>query len=74
MDAYVLGSVPPYNRLLGGKFIALSTISQEVREDFSNKYRGLETIIDRGKKQASLVLVTTTSALGKSSVYNRVSL
>lgn len=74
MDAYVLGSVPPYNRLLGGKFIALSTISQDVREDFSNKYRGVETIIEGGKKEASLVLVTTTSALGKSSIYNRLQL
>jgi len=72
MDAYVLGAVPPYNELLGGKFVALSTLSDEVRSDFRNKYRGRQTIIEGKKKEASLVLITTTSALGRSSIYNRL--
>lgn len=74
MDAYVLGAVPPYNRLLGGKYIALATGSNEVREDFSEKYEGKTTIIQGRRKPASLVLITTTSALGRSSIYNRLKL
>ena len=34
MDAYVLGAVPPYSALLGGKLIALLTLSNEVRQEF----------------------------------------
>jgi hypothetical protein len=74
MDAYVLGAVPPYDRLLGAKFVALAAASDEVRKDFARKYRGKETIIQGIRKQASLVLVTTTSALGRSSIYNRLQL
>lgn len=74
LDAYVLGAVPPYNRLLGGKFVSLVTISDEVRKDFGNKYRGKATQINNAVKEASLVLVTTTSALGRSSIYNRLRL
>lgn len=74
LDAYVLGSVPPYNKLLGGKMIALAAISDEVRNDFRKKYSGKKTIIRGQEKEASLVLITTTSALGKSSIYNRIKL
>src|SRR5665213_2238564 len=74
MDAYVLGAVPPYNQLLGGKFIALCAISDQIRADFSKKYKRHTTVIDGQRKASSLVLVTTTSALGRSSVYNRIRL
>jgi len=74
MDANVLGAVPPYDRLLGGKFVALAIVSDQVRHDFALKYRGRETIIQETQKKASLVLITTTSALGRSSIYNRLHL
>lgn len=74
MDAYVLGAVPPYNRLLGGKFVALAAISDVVRTDFKNKYSGQKSIIENKNKDANLVLLTTTSALGRSSIYNRISI
>lgn len=33
LDAYVLGGVPPYSRLLGGKLVALASVCNEVRLD-----------------------------------------
>lgn len=74
MDAYVLGAVPPYNRLLGGKLIASLVRSQEVRDAFTRRYAGTTGIISMKKKKPALVLVTTTSALGRSSLYNRLRL
>lgn len=74
MDAYVLGAIPPYNRLLGGKFIALAASSNNVRYDFFEKYKGRTTIIQGREKDPYLVLITTTSALGRSSIYNRLKL
>lgn len=72
MDAYVLGAVPPYNTLLAGKFLAGVISTNEIRDFFSLKYKDTKTIIQEKVKPANLVLVTTTSALGRSSVYNRV--
>ena len=38
LDAYVLGAVPPYNMLLGGKLVSCLVRSREVRDDFAGKY------------------------------------
>jgi hypothetical protein len=73
MDAYVLGAVPPYSFLLGGKLIAMLVCSNEVRNAFRKKYNGQESLIRKETRPPYLVLVTTTSALGRSSIYNRVS-
>ena len=72
VDAYVLGAVPPYSFLLGGKLIALLAISNEVREAFKRKYEGRSSVIQKRKQPGEIVLVTTTSALGRSSLYNRL--
>lgn len=45
MDAYVLGAVPPYSQLLGGKLIALAAASDEVRMVFWDRYLGRPAII-----------------------------
>lgn len=37
MDIFILGSVPPYNTLLGGKLIAMVAASDEVRRIISKK-------------------------------------
>jgi hypothetical protein len=74
LDAFVLGSIPPYNRLLGGKLVAALIRSTEVRDAFRAKYHSTKGIISNARKHAELVAVTTTSALGRSSVYNRVKL
>jgi transcriptional regulator with XRE-family HTH domain len=72
MDAFVLGAVPPYNVLCGGKLVALLATSTEVRHAFSNRYRDRVTLISQRQADARLALVTTSSALGRSSVYNRL--
>lgn len=74
MDAYVLGAVPPYNMLLGGKLIASLLQTREVVDAFRVKYHDSVGIISGKNKKARLVAVTTTSALGRSSIYNRLRL
>ncbi|MER6562097.1 Druantia anti-phage system protein DruA [Streptomyces sp. NPDC001027] len=72
MDAFVLGAVPPYSQLLAGKLMALLTTSQEVRDAFADRYGHKTTRIAQRDPDAQLALVTTASALGRSSVYNRL--
>ena len=74
LDAYVLGAVPPYSFLLGGKLVACLVRTKEVRDDFDDKYSDTRGIISKRKKAARLVMVTTSSSLGKSSIYNRLKL
>lgn len=71
MDAFVIGALPPYNFLLGGKLISLLLASNEVRIIYHNKYKGKVTIIDK-RVANSLVGIFTTSLYGKSSQYNRL--
>lgn len=73
LDAFVLGSVPPYSFLLCGKLIAMLVASDEVREAFRQKYGGKPSLITERISDGSIALITTTSALGRSSLYNRLS-
>ena len=72
MDAFVLGALPPYSTILGGKLVALLATSNEVVKNFRRKYRTSKGIISGRKKDPHLVLLTTSSALGRSSLYNRL--
>lgn len=74
MDAYVLGAVEPYASLLGGKLVGSLVGSAEIARDFSRKYAGVAGHISGRVDDPDLVLVTTTSSLGRSSVYNRLRL
>jgi hypothetical protein len=74
MDAFVLGAVPPYSLLLCGKLVALLATSDTVRDAFKRKYGGQESRISRREHDGRLALITTASALGRSSVYNRLRL
>ena len=74
MDAYVLGALPPYNALLGGKMVACLVRTREVYDDFLQKYGATTGIISRQQKKARLLAVTTSSSMGRSSVYNRLKL
>ncbi|WP_278671840.1 Druantia anti-phage system protein DruA [Alistipes indistinctus] len=71
MDAYVIGALPPYNLLLGGKLISMLLASKEVRKIYEKKYKDRITIIDQ-KVSNKLVGIFTTSLYGKSSQYNRL--
>lgn len=72
MDAFVLGAVPPYSHLLCGKLIALLALSKTVREAFRKKYAQTNCRISGRPFDGRLALITTMSALGRSSVYNRL--
>jgi hypothetical protein len=74
MDAYVLGAVPPYNALLGGKLVACLIRSRDIYDDFTRAYGQTRGIISKKKKNARLLAVTTSSSMGRSSVYNRLKL
>jgi len=72
MDAFVLGAVPPYSFLLCGKLIAMLVTSDEVRKIFQLKYGDRRSLIQGRSLDANLALITTTSALGRSSLYRRI--
>ena len=74
MDAYVLGALPPYNTLLGGKMVACLIRSREVYNEFTRAYGNTSGIISGRAKKARLLAVTTSSSMGRSSVYNRLKL
>lgn len=72
LDAYVLGAVPPYSSLLGGKLMAMLATSKEVQHAFKRKYDERTALISGLGGDASVAMITTTSALGRSSMYNRL--
>ncbi|MBI3947306.1 MAG: DUF4338 domain-containing protein [Armatimonadetes bacterium] len=72
MDVQTLGAVPPYARLLGGKLVALAAASNEVREAYRSKYAQRPTEMQGRVLPGDLVALTTTSAFGRSSLYNRL--
>lgn len=74
MDAYVLGALPPYNALLGGKMVACLIRSRDIYDDFAKAYGKTTGIISQQEKKARLLAVTTSSSMGRSSVYNRLKL
>lgn len=74
LDASVVGAVPPYSLLLGGKLVALCGLARQTLDKIERKYRGRRTVIRRRLLlNPRPVLITTTSALGRSSIYNRLS-
>lgn len=72
MDAFVLGAIPPYSMVLGGKLIASLVTSPEIRHDFKHKYAGKQSRISGEIFNGKLAAITTASALGKSSIYDRI--
>ena len=74
LDAYALGAVPPYSFLLAGKLVALLAISDNVRHAFTRKYERKSSLISGREQSGEIAMITTTSALGRSSLYNRIAL
>ena len=72
MDAFVLGAIPPYSMILGGKLVATSLMSSKIRQDFSQQYKGSVSVISGNVFNGKLAAITTASALGKSSIYDRI--
>jgi len=72
MHAQRVGALPPYNEILGGKMVALALTANEVRKAYERKYINRKTIIKERVIEPELLFITTTSAFGKSSLYNRL--
>jgi hypothetical protein len=72
MYAQRVGALPPYNEILGGKMVAMSLVSNEIRNSYKRKYHNNNTILRKRKLPSRLLFITTTSAYGKSSVYERL--
>ncbi|MCD6298909.1 MAG: DUF4338 domain-containing protein [Deltaproteobacteria bacterium] len=72
MNAQRVGALPPYNDLLGGKMVALALTCNEIREAYREKYKDYISIIKGRKLRSDLLFITTSSAFGKSSLYNRL--
>lgn len=73
MTAYVLGAIPPYNRVLGSKLVALTLMFPRVRKDFYQKYKDSSSVITGVNKKPYLVYIDTLRAFGKSAIYSRLS-
>jgi len=80
-DLAVCGAITPYNKILGGKLVALLMASREVRKFYHRRYSKqvseiASQIAGRAmKRSADLRLITTTSLYGVgSNQYTRLSL
>jgi len=80
-DLAVCGAIAPYNKMLGGKLVALVMASKEAREFYRARYEGqvseiASQIAGRAVvKSADLKLLTTTSLYGVgNNQYTRLSL
>ena len=67
-----VGALPPYNELLGGKMVALALTCNEIREAYKRKYSNYATLLKKRQLEPELLFITTTSAFGESSIYNRL--
>lgn len=72
MDAYTIGAIPPYNFLLGGKLCAGLLCADDIREAYWRRYASKRTQMEGRRIQQPLVAISTTSAFGRSSQYNRL--
>ena len=72
MSAQRVGALPPYNGLIGGKMAALAMTSDEVRGIYRKRYRGRVTLMEERVLEPKLLFITTTSAFGPSSTYDRL--
>lgn len=72
MHAQRVGALPPYNEILGGKMVALALTSNEIRWAYQKKYYFSQTLLKKRFIKPELLFITTTSAFGRSSIYNRL--
>lgn len=71
LNAQRVGALPPYNELLGGKLVALALTCNELREAYRRKYKDSLSLVS-GRRLTELLFITTGSAFGRSSIYNRL--
>lgn len=80
-DLTVCGAIPPYNTLLGGKLVAMLSISPAVVAEYERRYRERASIIASSMagrsivRPAHLVFIGTTSLYGvRPSQYDRIAI
>jgi hypothetical protein len=71
LNANRVGALPPYNRLLGGRMVAMALTANEIREYYASKYTS-RTLIQKRRIPSRLLFTTTTSAFGRGSIYERL--
>ena len=69
LDITTCGAVAPYNRMLGGKLVALLLLSPQVAADNQRRYGGEPTIIRSQLRNARVVPDNTLVWLGTTSLF-----
>lgn len=72
LDAYTVGATPAYAPLLAGKLVAGFLCSPRIRQEYWSVYGGKRTTQLKKRIPQPLLAITTASAFGRSSVYNRL--
>lgn len=72
LDAYTVGATPAYAPLLAGKLVAGLLHSPVIRQEYWRTYAGRKTTQLKRSIPQPLLAITTASAFGRSSIYNRL--
>lgn len=72
LDAYTVGASPTYAPLLAGKLVAGLLHSNVIRQEYWRTYSGKRTTQLNERIPQPLLAITTASAFGRSSIYNRL--
>ncbi len=72
LDAYTVGATPAYAPLLAGKLVAGFLCSPRIRQDYWGIYGNRQTTQLKKRIPQPLLAITTASAFGRSSIYNRL--
>lgn len=72
LDAYTIGATPAYAPILGGKLTAGMLHAPLIRQDYWRTYGNRLTTQLKLRVPQPLLAITTASAFGRSSIYNRL--
>lgn len=72
MDAFSIGATPTYAPLLGGKLVAGLLHSRAIQQEYWQAYASTKSIMSDRRLPQTLLAITTSSAFGRSSIYNRL--
>jgi len=72
LDVYTIGAIPPYSHLIGGKLVAGLAAATDIVTAYKKLYGGKRSEIEDATVSGDLIALTTASAFGRSSIYNRL--
>lgn len=72
LDAYTVGAAPAYAPLLAGKLVSGYLCSPVIRQEYWRTYANKLTTQLKRRSSQPLLAITTASAFGRSSIYNRL--